>query len=142
MKVRFRMQCRSPAKPCVTSFRRLNSPTLTASSSAPSRCSTACNDSPMTRRIFTSMIVENMLGNSSRLACRCFSCIGRNHGVQVHAIVTELLDLEPVFEPQERPIDDVFCELTFIVNIERKSNQPKKINLKKNFSVRRCFEKW
>ena len=60
----FRMQCRSPAKPCVTSFRRLNSPTLTASSSAPSRCSTACNDSPMTRRIFTSMmIVENMLGN-------------------------------------------------------------------------------
>ncbi|PAV88208.1 hypothetical protein WR25_05228 [Diploscapter pachys] len=47
-----------------------------------------------------------------------YNCIGRNHGVQVHAIVTELLDLEPVFEPQERPIDDVFyiAKLILVLN--------------------------
>lgn len=46
---------------------------------------------------------------------RCMSELGAHHGVFVHSMVTSLLDLHPIFEPQEQHIDDVFCESLYAI---------------------------
>ncbi|CAI4230085.1 unnamed protein product [Auanema sp. JU1783] len=53
---------------------------------------------------------------------KCMSQIGSNHGVFVHCMVNGLLDVHPIFDAQEHPIDDVFytAKLILVLNAAAK----------------------